>query len=283
MEKINYNDSDLKELEQLKNNAKIYDEAKQKSAKRNRVIVIAVFFVSLLVFLYLRVFNTHFEMVDDNGIRVKYSTAWFINVPAEYEGKKIEYAEKIWEPVEAPYLLFLTFEEGIQRVGGSNSNTLMAVQFPSTITDIHDDAFYKAKNLRWVSLPNQVDSLEIGKWAFQGTAIREIILPEGVTGVGKGAFYGCDNLEKAEFPDTVTYMGEGMFAYCGKLKMVKLPNSYEVLPDRFFEDCYGLKEVIWPSDLKAIFYSTWNASEILPEGVHDLIPEGVIFEKKKDN
>lgn len=280
MEKMNYNDSDLKELEQLKNNAKIYDEAKQKSAKRNRVIVIAVFFVSLLMFLYLRVFNTHFEMVGDNEIRVKYSTAWFINVPAEYEGKKIEIAEKIRGHETAPNLLYLTFEEGIERIGGSNSNTLMAVQFPSTITRIYGGAFYKAKNLRWISFPNQVDSLEIGEWAFQGTAIREIILPEGVTGVGKGAFYGCDNLKKAEFPDTVTYMGEGMFAFCGKLKMVKLPDNYEVLPERFFEDCYGLKEVIWPSDLKVILYNTWDASETLPEGTHDLIPEGVIFEKK---
>lgn len=43
----------------------------------------------VLLFFYMRLFNTKFTMYEES-LAVKYSTAWYIRYPAEYNGVKIE-------------------------------------------------------------------------------------------------------------------------------------------------------------------------------------------------
>ena len=59
--------------------------------------------------------------------------------------------------------------------------------------DILGGAFYDCKNLKSVTM-NEVES--IGSYAFSGTSIEEIILPETVNLIGKDAFYNCGKLNQ---------------------------------------------------------------------------------------
>ena len=45
--------------------------------------------------------------------------------------------------------------------------------------------------------------------------IREVIIGEGATSIGAGAFTGCTFLESIELPSTLTEIGENAFAGCG--------------------------------------------------------------------
>ena len=43
---------------------------------------------------------------------------------------------------------------------------------------------------------------------------REVVIPEGYTKIGDGAFRYCASLEKVVIPDSVTEIGEGAFRGC---------------------------------------------------------------------
>jgi hypothetical protein len=45
-------------------------------------------------------------------------------------------------------------------------------------------------------------------------------IPEGVTEIGDGAFYGCTYLEEMVLPSSVQEIGDNTFALCSKLKKI---------------------------------------------------------------
>ncbi len=55
--------------------------------------------------------------------------------------------------------------------------------------------------------------------------LRYVTLPEGLTTIGKKAFYFVYNLQEIEIPDTVTYIGEHAFTQCVQLKSLSIPGS----------------------------------------------------------
>jgi len=281
--RIDY-DIETKELERLKGEAENYDAARLKSKKRKRVIVIGVTVVFFVIFLYLRLFNTHFEMIGDDGIRIKYSTAWFVKIPGEYNGKKITDAGSMGLDKVAPEILFLSYDEGIEKVYGATSDTLLHVSFPSSIKEINWNAFFGMESLRWVSFPEKVDSLMIEDYAFTWTSLKEVILPEGTIYLGDFAFAGCHNLENVEISNTVTYMGEHLLGGNRKLKTVKLPEQYDRLPEGLLYSCEELESVIWPSNLQSIPFEALEDSSfegMSPEEMN--LPKGVVIEPENND
>jgi len=54
----------------------------------------------------------------------------------------------------------------------------------------------------------------------------EVVIPEGVTSIGYGAFYSCENLTTITIPDSVTSIGESAFSYCKNLTIHAHAGSY---------------------------------------------------------
>ena len=76
---------------------------------------------------------------------------------------------------------------------------------------------YKGKK-RKVIIPVGVTS--IGRWAFGFCRSKSIVIPEGVTNIGKEAFGRCFSLESINIPKSVTSIGEGVFEGCSKLESI---------------------------------------------------------------
>jgi|GEM_PF-4389728 len=86
-------------------------------------------------------------------------------------------------------------------------------------------------------VPSEIDALPVravADYAFApraaeyapdvlcGPALRCLFLPEGITSVGRYAFYGCTSLEEMHLPSTLRSIGSGAFTACTHLKTIFL-------------------------------------------------------------
>lgn len=72
-------------------------------------------------------------------------------------------------------------------------------------------AFYRQSLLRSYDWQGEISS--IGRFAFARTNLESIVIPEGVTTIGYGAFYHCDALTDVVIPDSVTTIEENAFVH----------------------------------------------------------------------
>lgn len=67
----------------------------------------------------------------------------------------------------------------------------------------------------------------LGEWAFHKTpALREVIIPDGVSAIGFHTFDSCENLELVRIPDSVESMWASAFRGCPKVTLMANPGSY---------------------------------------------------------
>ena len=62
-------------------------------------------------------------------------------------------------------------------------------------------------------------------WNSDKASVTSIVISEGVTSVGKYAFYGCSNATSVQISSTVTSIGQYAFQNCSKLATVKFGTS----------------------------------------------------------
>ena len=74
--------------------------------------------------------------------------------------------------------------------------------------------------------------------------IKYVIISDGVTSIGYGAFYYCTYLASIEIPNTVTSIEDYAFYYCEyRLTSIEIPNSVKSIGEYAFAYCYALESV----------------------------------------
>lgn len=81
-------------------------------------------------------------------------------------------------------------------------------------------------------------------WISYADKITSIVIEDGVTAVGEGAFMGLMKLESVTLPDTgLTKIGEAAFYGCSSLKEIDIPDSVYTVFDYTFKNCTSLESV----------------------------------------
>lgn len=80
----------------------------------------------------------------------------------------------------------------------------------------------------------------IGEGAFAGSGITHVVIPEGVETIGDYAFHGCAGLSEVILPTTLRKIGKGAFTGCTALLAVDIPDRLERIGDEAFRGC-GLR------------------------------------------
>lgn len=93
------------------------------------------------------------------------------------------------------------------------------------VTVIGQRAFYGAKDLRSVTMPETVTRFEAGAFAYSG--IRTLNWPSGLKTIGEGAFQECTSLLHVEIPEQVTRVEGSAFYGC---RLVQSVSCYAQTP-----------------------------------------------------
>lgn len=80
-------------------------------------------------------------------------------------------------------------------------------------------------------------------WEAARDSITRVVISDGVTNVGAGAFRNCAGLEEAVLGADVTVIGAEAFAGCVSLERVTIPESVTEVGDSAFFGCTALTDV----------------------------------------
>ena len=210
-----------------------------------------------------------------------------------FDGKKIIVPNKIGTKRvigvgEAAYqnckeVQVLVVSEGIQFIENSafaGCSNLSSISLPNTLKSIG--------TLRKKSFDYDIDHMNVDDLldtikedaergalgAFSGTAIRNIVLPQNLSHLGRATFLDCNNLEKVEFKGRIRKIEDHTFSRCKALKEFSIPNGVEEIGTYAF--CASLiAKISFPQSLRVIErYAFLNCpiltSVQLPEGLQEI-------------
>ena len=160
------------------------------------------------------------------------------------------------------------------------------------VDEIGQSAFYKAKNLKTINIPDSIES--ISAYAFKECGITSIVIPEVILDPYPNMFDGCASLERVEFNATVEgrlpshtfsnlpklkeviFKGpiQEFYANCFEnlplLERVVIPEGSEMINFSAFTNCPNLKEVVWADSLVSVSETAFEECDSLiekyPEG-----------------
>lgn len=89
-------------------------------------------------------------------------------------------------------------------------------------------------------------------WDSCADEIKNVIIGNGITSVGKEAFYFYSSLESVSLPDTITSIGEESFYSCKKLASINFPDSVASIDTNAFRACEVLELDSLPSGLTSL-------------------------------
>lgn len=125
-------------------------------------------------------------------------------------------------------------------------------------------------------------------WGKYNEDVENIIIEQGVTAIGKNAFYNvnsarnldiagsvytisddafsyCENFTDVEIPNGVKYIEKGAFAYCTNLQTITIPASVMRVEHGMFSSCRSLRDII--VDTNNTHYSSWEGALYSKEGL----------------
>lgn len=111
--------------------------------------------------------------------------------------------------------------------------------------------FFEFKYLKQIILPNSI--IAIGRGAFlRCTNLSIIEIPNSVTMIGNEAFSGCANLKNINIPNGVTVIGSSAFSGCKRLTDIDIPNGISIIEDYTFSGCASLLNIKIPNSVTTI-------------------------------
>ena len=138
--------------------------------------------------------------------------------------------------------------------------------------DENDSPFYNNSNVKSVIIENGVTSIGVGAFT-RCRSLTSVTIPDSVRNIGSSAFYGCTSLTSVTIPDSVTSIGYNAFYDCRSLTSVIIPDSVTSIGEYAFYNCVSLTSVTIPNCVTSIgeytFYNCKSLTDVYYTGTEN--------------
>jgi len=128
------------------------------------------------------------------------------------------------------------------------------------------------------AMDNYFDNSPFNK---EKSAVRKVVIEEGVTSIGNEAFYSCSNIWSVSIPNSVTSIGNSAFELCENLTDINIPNSITSIGTYAFCACNSLRSIEIPNSVTSIKRGAFMQSGLrtisIPNSVEE-IEEDIFYE-----
>ena len=163
--------------------------------------------------------------------------------------------------------------EGINSIGqwAFPECTIQEFTMPNGIENVAADAFMNTAVEKLI-LTGDGDIEDMGLISQSRGTLKEVVICQGITGIGEGVFGACGNLIQAELPEGIMRIGDRAFEGCAGLKELVIPDSVEAIGQSAFSHCESLEEIRVPEGITNIpwmaFSDCTNLQRVeIPESV----------------
>lgn len=135
---------------------------------------------------------------------------------------------------------------------------------------------FKGSKIVSINLPNNIQTIE--RYAFEECCnLSDIILPKELCSMEGGAFSSCSSLTSVILPEKISTIEDYVFKNCIELTSISLPEKLSLIGNYAFMGCSNLSSITMPNDLKDIgegaFYECKSLASIkLPNGITQIKP-----------
>ena len=145
----------------------------------------------------------------------------------------------------------VTFHNGLKTIGVSafqNCIALPEITIPETVETVNSGAFQGCTSLTKVTVLSALwagenkSSSSTTKQVLDGY-VRELVLGDGITRLGKYAFSGIDSLRTITFPSSLEVVGEYAFSNCKALTSLSLPAGVTTIGNYAFTGCAAIDSI----------------------------------------
>ena len=233
-----------------------------------------------------------YEVLDDGTLEItKYSgTDTEVDIPSEINGKEVTSIGMsdgygVFWRCDATSV---TIPSSIKKIGstvfsqcGSLENIILSdgieeisdyafyelgisnIYIPSSVSNIGNSAFYNCKKLERIDVADNNENYKSSDGVLlnkDGTNLifcpqgrtDGYVIPDGVTEIGKQAFYECTGLAGVTIPKSVIKIQDSAFEGCKTLTEINLSDSLTDIEGYAFSGCTSLSEINIPDSVANI-------------------------------
>ena len=149
-------------------------------------------------------------------------------------------------------------------------SSITSVTIPNSVTSFGGEAFRYCNYLTSVNISDLAawcnnsfpdfysNPLKCGHHLFlNGEEVKNLVVPNNVTAIGKGAFLGCSGLTSVTIGDNVTSLGDNAFRECSNLTSVIIGDNVTSIGHYAFRECSGLTSVTIGNSVTSIGYDAF--------------------------